>query len=1193
MAAVNARQFKHASLLLLLCVALQSVGPSVSQCESHAVPCPSVCDNQMPLCCFSANEEENVGIVVGNVDVVTQIHTILTDQTGSISLTQSDPYFDLVTETGAVRVKKKVDREADGDCVLLGIGIVVPGSSQLAVTVGVRIDDINDNAPIFASPSVLIEEDESDVTKNWVCINERSSLQATDDDIGSNGNISYSIGGDAENMFAIGADTCITNIVPIDRDSVPHPQTTEHYTLNLLVIATDDGNPPKNSSIHLIINVRDINDNYPQFTPDSLEPITVLENEMEGTVIHVLKADDRDYNSELTYYLDPATTLPFILNTTSGQLSVSGSSSLTYTEEGYTLSVGVTDSENSNETTLLVIVVNVNEKATFTLVGMPTRKIDEVSIYPSLIIYSIDDPDDAAEEDFSVELLGVRSDHFSVIISKNSFLFSIAINLDTHIDLEALVNEIGNTTFVLGILVTELGFPNISHTFEYIITVEGINDNYPLLVVTEFEFKEEQSAGSPIGQLEGIDLDSGINGTVVSYCIISATAQSEDRTKTKDLTDAFVTSNNNNPCLSPPHTLTAPKIDREDDADTVVIAMNLTDGGGNSNVSIITVNIVDVNDNFPSFLSTEYKFSFTEGQDPVNIGKVTADDDDTGANAEVEFELLNHRDLFTVNRTTGEVNTLTEFDREEKDMYSIRIEARNVAPIEGNMDDSNVNDIATITVIVGDINDSPPEWENDLKTYITITSNYVVGELVTVLIAKDGDLGDNAAITYTLDPAELFNVSRVGDINVAGSLENKIGTYSLTLTASNTAEPHHMAYLNITIEVERPDTTTDPSVAIYGSISGTILFVLLAIVVLFVILLFVYFNKRRQSVNLSNKNGRSHSNGVNSPTRGILRQIPSTSVGFSSRSNSTNGTGRGVKFDDKVQKIGYDDDHAVSNNDDVFFTESSIHLDSSGDESPQTPPRLHSVHHNGKLPSDGHSHSPNGAVRLSPIQENFLYSHQNYPMQEAYNLNLYDEDSEVQSDDDSTLPDNASSKNAPIPSVRHLQQYKSSPKHGMSRMPPSPHSSPPTSHLAPLPPMGQISPSHQFPLSPEHRTTHTTPPLHERLSSHSSSTDSLTPSPHPQHESSHMMRQTSRSTYPVHMPEGYVIPPSTHSAVPSRFPAESFMDPFEGTDYGDASTYASAELDEALNFRPDLEPGIYSLTATSSVYSYDNEESQL
>ena len=1185
MAAVNARQFKHASLLLLLCVALQSFDRSVSQCESHAVPCPSVCDNQMPLCCFSANEEEDIGTVVGNVDVVTQIHTVLTDQTGSIILTDvNHPYFDLVAATGAVRVKSRVDREEVGNCVLLGIGVL--GS---AVLVGVRIEDINDNAPIFASPSVFIEENESDVTKKWVCINERSSLQATDDDTGSNGNISYSIGGAAENMFAIGADTCITNTKPIDRDSVPQPQTTELYTLSLLVIATDDGVPPRNSSINLIINVRDINDNYPQFTADSLEPITVLENEMEGTVIRVLKADDRDYNSELTYYLH-TTTLPFVLNTTSGQLSVSGSSSLTYTEDGYTLTVGVTDSENHNETTLLVIVVNVNEKASIVIVGMPTENIDEVSSYPSLFTYKIVDPDDAAEEDFSVELLGVRSEHFSVTISKFFSFFSITINLDTPIDLEALVNETGNTTFVLGILVTELGFPNISHTFENIITVEGINDNYPLLVVTEFEFKEEQLAGSLIRQLEGIDLDIGINGTVMSYCIISATAQSEDHTETKDLTDAFVMSNDNNPCLLPPHTLTAPTIDREDGADTVVIAMNLTDGGGNSNVSIITVNIVDVNDNFPSFLSTEYRFSFTEGQDPVNIGTVTAYDDDTGANAEVEFELMDDQDLFTVNRTTGDVSTLTEFDREEKDMYSIRIEARNVAPIEGNVDDFNLNDVATITVTVGDINDSPPEWENDVKTYITITSDYVVGELVTVLIAKDADLGDNAAITYTLDPAELFNVSMLGEINVAGSLENKIGTYSLTLTASNTAEPYHMAYLNITLEVERPDTTSDPSVAIYASISGTILFVLLAIVVLFVILLFVYFNKRRQSVNLSNKNGRSHSNGVNSPTRGILRQIPSTSVGFSSRSNSTNGTGRGVKFDDKVQKIGYDDDHAVSNNDDVFFTESSIHLDSSGDESPQTPPRLHSVHHNGKLPSDGHSHSPNGAVRLSPIQENFLYSHQNYPMQEEYNLNLYDEDSEVQSDDDT---DNASSKNAPIPSVRHLQQYKSSPKHGMSRMPPSPHSSPPTSHLAPLP-MGQISPSHQFPLSPELRTTHnTTPPLHERLSSHSSSTDSLTPSPHPQHESSHMMRQTSRSTYPVHMPEGYVIPPSTHSAVPSRFPAESFMDPFEGTDYGDASTYASAELDEALNFRPDLEPGIYSLTATSSVYSYDNEESQL
>ena len=72
------------------------------------------------------------------------------------------------------------------------------------------------------------------------------------------------------------------------------------------------------------------------------------------------------------------------------------------------------------------------------------------------------------------------------------------------------------------------------------------------------------------------------------------------------------------------------------------------------------------------------------------------------------------------------------------------------------------------------------------------------------------------------------------------------------------------------------------------------------------------------------------------------------------------------------------------------------------------------------------------------------------------------------------------------------------------------------------------------------------------------------------------------------MPDGYVIPPSS-TAVTSRYSAGPFMDRLGTThDFGDASTYASTELDEVLHFH-DQEPGIFSLTATSS---YD-EVSQL
>ena len=57
-----------------------------------------------------------------------------------------------------------------------------------------------------------------------------------------------------------------------------------------------------------------------------------------------------------------------------------------------------------------------------------------------------------------------------------------------------------------------------------------------------------------------------------------------------------------------------------------------------NDTAILTVNVVDVNDNAPMFQNTPYTFTLAENLpvDPtMAIGKVTAIDDDSGQNKEV------------------------------------------------------------------------------------------------------------------------------------------------------------------------------------------------------------------------------------------------------------------------------------------------------------------------------------------------------------------------------------------------------------------------------------------------------------------------------------------------------------------------------------------------------------------------------
>ena len=355
-----------------------------------------------------------------------------------------------------------------------------------------------------------------------------------------------------------------------------------------------------------------------------------------------------------------------------------------------------------------------------------------------------------------------------------------------------------------------------------------------------------------------------------------------------------------------------------------------------------------------------------------------------------------------------------------------------------------------VTVI--DVNDNPPVWENTL-TMVTISSDYSVGTFVIVLMATDADIGDNAEVSYKLDPSRLFNITiDNGIIRVKANLENEIGNHNVLVTAFNTHDPEQSNVRNMTIVVEKPFSSHPTSFIVF--INEVIALVIFVIILMLIVLLLVYLDKRRCSRNLE-KCRSDIIDGISSPTRSILRPIPSSSVEFNGQSSSLNGKGREVKFDTNVQEYGYDDEHAVSNTSNVCVTEFIIRPDSSGDESPATPPRLPSasLHRNGKLPSESFSHMPNGAPRLPSSKDTYLYTHHPHPI---YEDNVSDEDSENNnSDDNSTLPDNVSNTNATLPSVRHLL-----------RMGPSPHST----HL---PPLLLTVPSHPFTHSPNHGATPT------------------------------------------------------------------------------------------------------------------------
>uniref|UniRef100_A0A3Q2TJN6 FAT atypical cadherin 3 n=1 Tax=Fundulus heteroclitus TaxID=8078 RepID=A0A3Q2TJN6_FUNHE len=151
-----------------------------------------------------------------------------------------------------------------------------------ATMIVIELMDVNDNAPMFDQDiyNVLISEDASigqTVTRVF----------AEDLDSQVNGRITYSIlKGDRTNHFWIDPVTGLLKVNKrLDRELV------SRYTLS--VQAFDSGSPAMSSTVAVNIDISDVNDNPPVFTPPNSTAIIQL-NQAAGTTLLTLSVSDKD-----------------------------------------------------------------------------------------------------------------------------------------------------------------------------------------------------------------------------------------------------------------------------------------------------------------------------------------------------------------------------------------------------------------------------------------------------------------------------------------------------------------------------------------------------------------------------------------------------------------------------------------------------------------------------------------------------------------------------------------------------------------------------------------------------------------------------------------------------------------------------------------------------------------------------------
>ncbi|KAG8592191.1 hypothetical protein GDO81_000433 [Engystomops pustulosus] len=572
----------------------------------------------------------------------------------AISGGNDDSCFTVDMDNGWIKILSPLDREVK-DLYTLNITAYDLGIPQKSAwhLVDIAILDTNDNPPEFLQESYAVEVRENEEGNQAII-----KIEATDSDLGANGEVRYSILTDT-NIFTIDSVTGIVKaLTSLDR---------EKQHMHLLKIQARDqaeNEPQLFSTAFLKILVEDVNDNAPMFIPSNYH-VKVREDLPVGTLVTWIDAYDPDagLSSQVRYSLLENGNGKFEVDKLSGALRII--QELDYEEKQvYNLTARAKDrgkpTSLSSTCYITIEVVDVNENLHTPLFSNFVSKAvirEDVPIGTSVmtVLAHDDDPGRDGEIRYSIRDgsgVGVFTIH------EEKGIIRTADNLDRET----------TSHYWLTVYATDRGVVPLSSFIEIYIEIEDVNDNAPQ--TSEPVYYPEVMENSPkdlsVVQIVAFDPDSSSNDKL-TYKISSGNPQ------------GFFAINPKTGLIA----TTSRKLDREQQAEHI-LEVTITDNGfpPKSTICRVIVKVLDENDNKPSFLQKFYKIQLPEKEkierdkitkrDPIY--RVIAVDKDDGPNAEISYSIEDgdEHGKFFIEPKTGVVSSKKSSGAGEYDILTIK-----------------------------------------------------------------------------------------------------------------------------------------------------------------------------------------------------------------------------------------------------------------------------------------------------------------------------------------------------------------------------------------------------------------------------------------------------------------------------------------------------------------------------------------
>lgn len=152
----------------------------------------------------------------------------------------------------------------------------------------------------------------------------------------------------------------------------------------------------------------------------------------------------------------------------------------------------------------------------------------------------------------------------------------------------------------------------------------------------------------------------------------------------------------------------------------------------------------------------------------------------------VTYELDNFRELFAIDKYTGNITTLTTFDRELEDTYNVKVIAVDNSPSALFKTGEHNKGQQVFRIEIADKNDNAPHFTQAVYTANSILENANINAPVTEVKALDSDTASPVtySIIYGNTDDSFYIEGTTGKIRVNKPLDyEKITEYNLTVRA--------------------------------------------------------------------------------------------------------------------------------------------------------------------------------------------------------------------------------------------------------------------------------------------------------------------------------------------------------------------------------------------------------------------------